>query len=208
VTSILYLDTACAAFPSNAKDGPRWEPHCVRIAAIREDDGVETGRLVTLIAPRNDWQMSEAAKPYHRATADDFLAGEVVRAVALDLVSMMQGIKTIVSHNMQFHRKMVGALMADGGLVDPFNGCEWFCTMTESAPICQIRLMSAGRWKSPTLAEAHMFFTGVQLQQQIFGDHPTPTWKAFAESQVEAVRRVYQGIQDHDPDMAAIEARS
>jgi hypothetical protein len=101
----------------------------------------------------------------------------------------------IVGHNIGFHLKMLGALFADGGDekgADLLALKAKFCTMAESADICQIRLLSAGRWKPPALHEAYGYFTGFTGVRPI----SSLAWRPFAEGQLSALRAVYRGIQN------------
>jgi hypothetical protein len=190
MAKILFVDTACADFPSRSASQPSWEPHCVSIAAVLEDgDNVVTG-MTRLIKPLPSWTMGEAAKRYHLATNMDFEdSGDQVLNVAADLGMLLGGVETIVSHNSQFHRKMIAAIFADAGLDSPYVS-RHFCTMAESASICRVKLVSQGRWKSPSLAEAYSFFT--ERAMQVWQD-----WESHAQEQIEAVRVVYHGIMKH-----------
>lgn len=187
MTKLLYIDTACAAFPSRAKDAPPWEPHCVRIAALLEDDGGIVGGMTHLIKPLPTWTLADDAAPYHRATPANFRdEGVPLSNVAAELAELLRGVDVVVSHNATFHQRMLAALFADAGM-ERTDQAASFCTMLESAPICQLKLVSAGRWKAPKLSEAYLFFTAVDMD-------PTGAWNDFAEEQVDAVRAVYHGI--------------
>lgn len=188
---ILYIDTACSAFQGRSKDAPPWEPHCVRIAALLEDGGEIVGSMTHLIKPPPliaSWALSEDAVQYHRATQQDFTDhGVALTTVAVELTTLLQGVDLVVSHSATFHTRMLKALFYDAGAEEPSPPIQTFCTMLEAAPICQLKLVSAGRWKATKLSEAYLFFTASEMD-------PAGTWSEFAEEQVDAVRAVYHGI--------------
>lgn len=186
---LLYIDTACAAFPSRAKDAPPWEPHCVRVAALLEDDGGIVGGMTHLIKPLPTWTLADDAAPYHRATPANFRDEAVdLPTVAAELAELLCGVDVVVSHNATFHNRMLFALFADAGVMElPEWSGATFCTLNESQPICRLNPQRLGRWKAPKLSEAYLFFTAVDMD-------PTGAWNDFAEEQVDAVRAVYHGI--------------
>jgi hypothetical protein len=184
---IAFIDTACFAFPRG--DGQASEHHCARIAALVEEDGQNAGTMVHLIKPAPGWKQDAAAVPYHRAAPADFAEHGIVPAtVAAELATLLREVDLIVSHNAQFHRRMLTALYADSGILEPMRSAPNFCTMNESADVCRIKLQSQGRWKLPKLIEAYRFFGGQSAMDELL-------WDRFAAQQVAAVRRIYKGLQ-------------
>lgn len=178
MSKILFLDTACNAFPVAGQD---WEPHCVRIAAIREDDGVVTGTLTRLV--NSGCKLADSAQVYHhRATPDDFKREESFPViVAREIADLSLGVDRIVSHHSRFHRRVLGALLDDGEFFEDRPDPEYYCTMEAAAPICQLNL--------PRLREAYKFFCPhVPLVE-------AQDWRGFADQQVAMVQQVYHGIQ-------------
>lgn len=192
MTRIMFLDTACLAFPR--KSDP-WEPHCARIAAVVEEDGEAIGGMLHLLKPKEGWFQDPDAVPYHRAGPDDFRHGVPASTVAPEFATLIEGVQLTVAFNAPFHRRMVNALFADGEKAEP-PAFAMIDAMSESAPICRLKLISAGRWKSPKLIEAYRYFGGM-------GEMDAPEWDKFASQQLSAVRAVYRGIRTRsDPKWA------
>jgi hypothetical protein len=188
---ILFIDTASTSFPSRAKDGPTWQPHMIRVAAIREDDGEETGRLVALVCPLADWFVDPATEPYHHANIGELAHDSLLIEQVVDrLAPLLDGIDLIVGHHLQFHDRVLRAAFEDA---ETTLVGDWplFDTMGGTADIVQVRTTKQGGWKSPTLAEAYAFFEGRDLT------HGNGGWRDFATGQVEAVRAVYEGARRH-----------
>jgi hypothetical protein len=186
---ILYIDLAAAAFPQGRDDGYR--SHCVRIAALLEEDGEVIGEMCHLIKPDKDWHLGESAHEYHRATGHDFADHSVsVKTVATELTALLQDVMIIVSHNTLHHQRLLRAIFTDAGMTTPpdLDRALNVCTMKDSTDICMVRLLGAGRWKPPKLREAFKFFTGADMRDPI-------DWYTYAQIQVRAARAVYQGIQ-------------
>lgn len=183
---ILFLDTAAAAFPKKGEDN---QHHCVRVAAALDEDGTQIGSCIRLIA-HPGVALDLEAERYHRATSDDFRREGVTAKEATELlVPLLASAQLIVSFNSQFHRRMLTALFQDAKLdISVHPGHEFYCAMNESAPIVKVKLSSSGRWRSPTLQEAHRHFTEDVFQQSL-------DWGTHATQQVIAVRRIYLGIQ-------------
>lgn len=202
---ILFIDTAAASFPSRVKNAPHWEPHLLRLAAIREDDGIVTRRLTGLVCPPASWNIDPATFPYHRATQADMVRdGTTIRTLMHSFEPMLEGINTLVAHHLSFHEKVIVGGFADAGIVPGNGNLSWWMTydtMTETANIVQVKLMSQGRWKPPTLVEAWTHFTGKPAEQHVL-------WRSHADHQVAMVRDVYHAsvpLQQIGPDLSQVE---
>lgn len=181
----VYFDAACAAFAMKDRD---WEPHCVRMAALVDDDGEITGRMCHLVKPLPAWELQDAARPYHKALDADFEEhGVPIATVAEEMAVLLTGAELIVSHAASFHHRVLASLFQDAAMPLP-ELPERFCTLAQSMPICKLPQRNSSSFKPPKLAEAFRHFAGVEL--------PLHTaWDAHAATQVKAVRVVHHGIQ-------------
>lgn len=184
----LFIDTACSAFAVRNQD---WEPHCVRVAALLEDDGGEiVGRMTHLIRPEPGWDMNPATEPYHKATPEDFHDHAVnVCVIAHELGALLKDDPDVISHNAQFHDRLLRSIFIDADMaVPPAVHKPSYCTMARAMPICRLPTKNTNGYKPPRLSEAFQHFAGTALPVH-------QTWHGFGECQVKAVRIVYKGIQ-------------
>lgn len=91
---------------------------------------------------------------------------------------------TVVAHNLSFDKNVMWAELLRAKLAIPTHLSE-YCTKLASEPILKIPGFK-GKYKWPTLAEAHQFFLGRGFE----GAHD-------AGADVEACARVYFAIQAH-----------
>lgn len=183
MTTTVYLDCATGAFPSRTGDTSPMA-HCVRVAAIREEDGKENQRLITLVKPAVSWDLDPVALPYYRATPEALAAAPPQEKVARDLDFLLRDADLLVGYNLVFHKRMLAAVYRDGGLVPEFNRrMGEVCLMDACAPILRIKMISQNRWKSPKLTEAYAHFAQKEMEAP-------DAWEPFAIAQVEAVRLI------------------
>jgi DNA polymerase-3 subunit epsilon len=187
MTKFLYVDTACAAFPQRNVD---WHPHCVRIATIFEDTETDqTWSACHLIRPLPGWGPSTGAFSYHLATDRDFQDGCTMRLVVADeLEGFINRAHCVVSHNAQFHNKMVASIFKDADMIAPTPpGLASFCTMTQSMPALKLPTKNDSGYKQPKLAEAFKHFSGTDIPIHT-------TWQPHGLTQVKAVRVIHRGL--------------
>jgi hypothetical protein len=162
---------------------------------LGDGDGVETDRFVYLVRPGPGWRQDDIALMYHRCGPTEFRSfGLALDVIGEMLATLVRDADVIVAHNAGFHGKMLKAIFTDAGMPNNAAAIEampTFCTMAQSTDICQVKLTSAGHWKSPKLEEAYRFFGGT-------GQVNATDWLTFARQQVSAVRAVYRALQERD----------
>lgn len=184
MSRILFIDTACAAFPNRDDDFGR---HCVRVAVIGETDGEVEWSERRLVLPSPEWKFSPLTLPYHRASPTDFAkAGMPLKDIAALMSGALDEADLIVAHNADFHRRTLDALFTDAEVAYK-GGIPWYCTMEQAKPICGLKT-AKGALKSPKLSEAYRFFFDEDLADP-------KDWQQFANAQVAAVRDIYHEIE-------------
>lgn len=177
------------------------QPHIVQIAAILEDDdGRVRAEMNCIIKPDGKWAMSPEALNAHGITvemAEKFGIHEKgVYSLFWKLLSMAD---TIVAHNLSFDFFMLRIAARRNDMPEPKDlPIKKFCTLLESKniicipPTEQMVLKNVKGYKSPSLQEAHMHFTG----EAILGAHD-------AMNDVRACRKVYHAIKKFNSQQAA-----
>ena len=186
MTRIAYLDTVSTAPPVYGRPEP-WRAHCIRVAVALEEDRKIIATLLRLVdllpwVPIDpDWmtRYGVAGLP-----ADD---AELPLIVAQNVSVMLAG-ATVVCQNQAFHRDVLLGLFEDAGIDGP-DVDGHVCIMKTATPIVGARTVVGDKPKSPNLGESFKFFSG-EVLPPVAG----MAWKEAALVQLNAVRRVYWGI--------------
>lgn len=188
--NVVCFDCETTGIPLRPKVGeppiyssdPR-QPRIIQFAAIKyagtPKEPVEVSRIDTLIKP-DGWEMPTEIVAFNEKhntgiTMDRLYAeGRPIADVMREFLSMIYDCEVIVAHNNSFDIKMVRIELTkngnEGEVADNWrDDNRHFCTMKESTAICQIPAKNArfGPYKSPSLAEAYMHFTGKPIE----GEH-------------------------------------
>ncbi len=165
---ILFVDTETTGLLVQGMpvDDPS-QPHLAQLAMLLTNPaGHRVGQFVAYVRP-DGWEMPAAASAINGLTTD-YLA-----AYGLPLVDVWGAFRSfstraelIVAHNVDFDRTVIEiATVRLGGQWDWKR--PWFCTKEASAPVCCLPGRSGypprakeGRYKWPTLNEAHCFLCG------------------------------------------------
>jgi DNA polymerase III epsilon subunit-like protein len=153
--SVLFFDTETTNLPDYKSPAGRRQPHVAQLAAVLVD-GASERAMATLILP-DGWKIHPKAQAIHgialaRAQAEGV---PIVQAVeAFD--ELLAGADLAVAHNVKFDR-----LLMDSEYLRLGRKARWpgtFCTMLTSTDIVRAPGGYGGRYKWPTLAEAHQHF--------------------------------------------------
>ena len=153
---ILFFDTETTDLPDyNSPPGPH-QPHVVQLAAVLVDGSAEQS-LATLIRP-DGWTIHKGAYQVHGISMDRARAEGVPLADAIAAFQeLLCRADLAVAHNVRFDR-----LLIDSEYLRLGRRADWprtFCTMVASTDVVRIPGLR-GRYKWPTLEEAHRHFLG------------------------------------------------
>lgn len=182
-SGILFLGTTSAGRPDFTKQ-PEQQPRIVQLAAMLTEEGAFTrAQFSTLIRP-DDWTIPpEVQDVHHIDTADCERFGVPICIALATLARLAECAKLVVCHNAEFDILIVRGEYARLGLT-LFNRADKelpsFCTMLAATEVCRLPGKIPGRFKWPSLAEAHRHF----FQSDFDGAHDVM-------ADVQACARIY-----------------
>jgi DNA polymerase-3 subunit epsilon len=153
------------------------QPHILQMAAVLTEDDLAPISSVNLLVKPDGWEIPDeitvltGITPERAASAG--LPEKQVAAVLLNLWRDGAGIERI-AHNEPFDARIMRIALKrywkDEDLMDRWKTAPRFCTLNKSKALINLpptdRMVEAGVKgpKSPSLAEAHLFFTGKPLE--------------------------------------------
>lgn len=191
--SKLFFDTETTGLPKlGLPTDHADQPHVVQLAAILTDDlGNEMAQINVIVKP-DGWGIPDRAAEVHGITTGKALKygiSEIVAAGAM--YDLCCAADTVVAHNIEFDRQIVGTMFARAGWGWRLPERQE-CTMLTATPIVNLppteRMVAAGyghKPKAPSLAECIRHFYG----EEIDGAHD-------ALVDVRACKRIYFEMQE------------
>ena len=152
--AVLFFDTETTGLPDYTLPPGRHQPHVVQLAAVLLDGRAERS-LATLIKP-DGWKIHPNAQRVHGISIGRARAEGVPIAQAIaSFQELLAEADLAVAHNVKFDRLLIDSEYLRLGLQPRWP--RTFCTMLTCTDI--VRLPGyRGRYKWPTLEEAHYHF--------------------------------------------------
>ncbi len=170
----LFFDTETTGLPRSytapLTDSANW-PRIVQLAWVLFDtDGAELDARCDLIRP-TDYRIPPAMIHgiSHEQAARDGIA---LRDALTTFTAAADAATTLVAHNFEFDRNIVGAEYARLALPDPIPRRRQICTMKTTSAYCGIPAPNGRGYKWPKLAELHqrVFKTGFEGAHDALAD--------------------------------------
>ena len=154
---LLFFDTETTGLPRDYRapltDGANW-PRVVQLAWILFDcDGTEQASQCNLIRPEG-WTVPPNmihGISHAQAVAD----GRPLRAALAEFSAAAEQAHTLVAHNFEFDRAILGAEYVRLTQFDPIPARRAVCTMKTTANYCAIPAPNGRGYKWPKLGELH-----------------------------------------------------
>ena len=196
--SILFYDTETTGLPEWGKpSNDPAQPHIVQVAAGLCDMAGKPLESYTSIVRPDGWTIPQSVSELHGITTERAMDEGIPVVEMMDRFFEIWGKCSLrVAHNEPFDARMFRIGLKRLGreeMLEPWKTGERACTMRLGAKIMKkaptARQERAGYLtnKNPTLNEAHRFFVGRPVE-----DAHTAT------GDVQAVRRIYFAIQNHE----------
>jgi len=171
----LFIDTETTGFK---KSGPLIQEGQARVCQVAmiltDSQGKSLTEFCTLIKP-DGWQIHEGAFNIHGISNDDCEKYGIEQPYFTGMflkLETMAGI--VVAHNSVFDKAMINIEIAyhvgSGNRYKYITNTPWHCTQKTSTDICCVppteKMIAAGRthYKTPSLAEAYLHFTGRKIE--------------------------------------------
>lgn len=167
-------------FDTETSGMPEWkipsddpaQPHIVQIAAIvfDPDDSFAKERELNLIVKPDGWEWDENCPAYqtHGITVERAMDEGVSEKDALDaFMDLHKGCDYRVAHNATFDNRIIRIALKryyGDAEADLWKSQVYHCTMLRAKPIMKLPPLGRYGYKSPKLAEAVEFFTGLKLE--------------------------------------------
>ena len=184
----VYLHAVSSAPPGGSKTGYETGPVMIAIAVESSDTREITSTLIRRMAPEAGWRVDLAWCARYGCGLIGQDETTLASAVSDEVVSAIVQSAPIVSHFAAFHLRFLAKMI---GADHPIMSRETACTMAMATNPCGI----PDRWgrglKSPSLGEAHEFFTGERLRAL---DDPGLHWLDAALVYLTATRRIWWGL--------------
>lgn len=154
---LLFFDTETTGLPLDYRapltDTANW-PRVVQLAwALFAPDGEELASQCDLIRP--DGWMVPPAMIHGISHAQAVAAGRPLRAALAEFSAAAQQASTLVAHNFEFDRAILGAEYARLAQPDPIPARRAVCTMRATTNYCAIPSPTGRGYKWPKLVELH-----------------------------------------------------
>ena len=155
----LFFDTETTGLPRSWKapesDLNNW-PRLVQIAWLQYDTmEKQVSKNSYIIKPDGFSIPSDATKVHGISTQRAEKEGIVLKRVLNEFSSILNKSRFLVTHNMDFDKKVVGAEFLRIGIKNNLSEIQKICTMQLSTNFCKIRGGLYG-YKWPSLPELHM----------------------------------------------------
>ncbi len=156
---LLFFDTETTGLPRDYRapltDASNW-PRIVQLAWVLYDaDGQEQSAHCALIRP-DGWQIPP--NMIHGIShAEAEAAGRPLRDVLGEFTAAAKAAQTLVAHNFDFDRAIVGAEYARLAQPDPIPTRRAICTMKTTTNLCAIPAANGRGYKWPKLIELHHY---------------------------------------------------
>ena len=138
-------------------------PRLVQLSWITTDEDYNTLSINNFIIYPNDFTIPEDATNIHGITTD--IAKEKGKPLEMVLGKFMNDFNlanTIVGHNIDFDKSIIGAELVRLGQKDTMNTKASLCTMKTSTQLCMIPSKYGYKW--PTLQELHSYLFGCEFE--------------------------------------------
>lgn len=154
----LFFDTETTGLPKNWKapesDINNW-PRLVQIAWLQYDTTEkQISKNSHIIKPDGFSIPLDATKVHGISTQRAEKDGIALRQVLKEFSSILNESKFLVTHNMNFDKKVVGAEFLRIGIKNNLSEIQKICTMQSSTDFCKIPGNYGYKW--PSLPELHM----------------------------------------------------
>ena len=154
---LLFFDTETTGLPRDYRapltDGANW-PRVVQLAwVLYTPDGEEAAGQCHLVRP-DGWRIPPAmihGISHEQAEAD----GQPLRTVLAGFTAAAQQATTLVAHNFDFDRAILGAEYARLAQPDPIPARRAVCTMRTTTNYCALPAPNGRGYKWPKLTELH-----------------------------------------------------
>lgn len=166
---IFDSETTGKALWKEPADDPR-QPRIVQLGAILYDDERRVVAEMNLVVRPDGWTVPAEAAAIHGFTTERAGAvGVRIRGVLALFLALAERADVVVAHNLAFDRMMVEIEIARrpaeelARLVEVWRAKRKFCTMEESTEVLRLPGFF-GKYKWPSLAEAHRHYLGVGFE--------------------------------------------
>lgn len=171
--NVVILDTESTGFSkSGHHDQPNQARMCQLAMILADGDGNVRGQFSSLVKP-DGWVISDGAFNCHGISMDDCEKHGLPISIVMNMyLWFMHRADIVVAHNTPFDKRImeIEELFQNTGGAIEANRKPWYCTQDKSKGICKIpptpKMIKSGRtgYKTPSLAEAYMHFTGKEIE--------------------------------------------
>ena len=153
----------------------------VQLSWITTDEDYNTLSINNFIIYPNDFTIPKDATNIHGITTDIAKEkGEPLEMVLGKFMNDFNLANTIVGHNIDFDKSIIGAELVRLGQKDTMNTKASLCTMKTSTQLCMILGKYGYKW--PTLQELHSYLFGCEFEDAHNSmSDVTATLKCFKE---------------------------
>jgi DNA polymerase III epsilon subunit-like protein len=167
--TVLILDTETTGLPKNYKapvtDTENW-PRLVQIVwKVYENNGEQIDQAEYIITPNGFDIPDDAAKLHGITTQKAFDEGISLASALGSLAYDLSHADFVVSHNIAYDEKIIGAEYIRSGLTNALEGKKTICTMLASVDFCAIPGPRGNKW--PKLSELYQ----VLFAENLEGEH-------------------------------------
>ena len=155
----LFFDTETTGLPKDFQaphtDVENWN-RCIQLASIITDRKGKILREFQAIIKPIGFEISEGAERVHGISTERAKReGKDAKMIFHDFFSRVKAVDTIVAHNIDFDKKIMGAEFHRLGLPYMFDEKELICTMKSTADLVGIKTSHGNKW--PRLHELYSF---------------------------------------------------
>jgi len=166
----LFFDTETTGLPKNKKapitDTQNW-PRMVQLAMLLFTTDGSLVEKNNFIVKQDGYKIpSEVAKLHGITTERALKEGTELKNVLDEFLLLKEKTTVLVSHNMEFDKKVLGCEFYRMTKHDPLEKMKKFCTMTNKKVINLCALPTQyGSYKWPKLSELHSKLFGVAFEE-------------------------------------------
>jgi len=163
---MLFFDTETTGLPRNWKapitQTDNW-PRLVQLAWLQYDDQENLLSEGNQIIKPDGYIIPKDAVTVHGITTEIAQQnGAALPSVLKEFSVIVNKSNLLISHNIDFDEKIVGAEYIRTGLISNLFNTQRLCTMKTTADLCRIPGNYGFKW--PSLSELHWFLFGSEIQ--------------------------------------------
>ncbi len=162
---VLIFDTETNGLPANFRlpesDTSNW-PRIVQVAwVLAEPDGTVFHQFKSLVKPSGFTIPLEAVRVHGITTEMALQHGNDLNWILDEFVKVVNASETVVAHNAEFDRKVIGSEFIRCGRSNPLSSKPIICTMVNTTGL--LKLPGSRGYKWPKLEELHKFLFGTSF---------------------------------------------